>query len=72
VRLGDSVFIEMLRVIWVKRVARRLLWVRYLEESVDRRCCVRCGVPVSNSNLGGFGGRSALSGPLFCLSCEED
>jgi hypothetical protein len=36
-----------------------------------RRCC-RCGVFVGNSNLGGFSGKSALAGTLFCLSCADN
>jgi hypothetical protein len=35
-----------------------------------RRCCVY-GIVVRNRNLGGFSGRSALSGRLFCLHCED-
>ncbi len=34
------------------------------------RCCV-CGIVVRNENLGGFSGRSALSGRIFCLHCED-
>ena len=36
----------------------------------ERRCCV-CGVEVRNENLGGFSGRSALSGRLYCPDCED-
>jgi hypothetical protein len=35
------------------------------------RQCVVCHVPVTNQNLGGYNGRSALSGDLFCLSCAD-
>lgn len=35
------------------------------------RRCVACGVPVTNRNLGGNDGRSALSGPLWCLECAD-
>jgi hypothetical protein len=35
------------------------------------RPCVSCGVLVGNLNLGGYNGRSALSGKLFCLKCAD-
>jgi hypothetical protein len=35
-----------------------------------RRCCI-CGIEVRNENLGGFSGRSALSGRLFCGHCSD-
>jgi hypothetical protein len=34
----------------------------------DERYRVRCSVPVDNSNLGGYSGRSALSGKLWCYA----
>jgi hypothetical protein len=34
----------------------------------DERCCVCWGVVVTNRSLGGFDGRSTLSGRLWCLS----
>jgi len=34
------------------------------------RCCV-CGIVIQNENLGGFSGRGALSGRLFCPHCED-
>jgi len=37
---------------------------------VGRRCAV-CGCTVTNENLGGDNGRSALSGELFCLTCAD-
>jgi hypothetical protein len=40
-------------------------------EKQQLRNCVACGSPVSNRNLGGFAGRSALSGKLFCLACAD-
>ena len=35
------------------------------------RRCVSCDSPVTNQSLGGFGGRSALSGPVWCLQCAD-
>ena len=37
----------------------------------DKRECVCCGVPVTNRNLGGHSGKSALTGSLLCLRCED-
>ena len=44
---------------------------RLLEDESAPRCCGSCGIPVDNSNLGGWSGRSALSGLLWCLSCSD-
>ena len=35
------------------------------------RYCVRCGERVTNANVGGYDGRSALTGRLFCLACAD-
>jgi hypothetical protein len=35
------------------------------------RRCVSCGRFVGNSNLGGYDGKSALSGRLWCLRCAD-
>ena len=35
------------------------------------RCCVVCGVPVENLNLGGHDAPSAFYGPLWCLRCAD-
>ena len=35
------------------------------------RHCVACGSRVRNKNLGGNGGRSALTGPVWCLDCAD-
>jgi hypothetical protein len=35
------------------------------------RCCVACGTRVTNRNLGGYSGRSALSGSLWCERCAD-
>jgi hypothetical protein len=37
----------------------------------DDRRCHRCGVLVTNANLGGYSGRSALSGILYCERCAQ-
>ena len=37
----------------------------------EQRRCVVCGIAVGNKNLGGYSGRSALSGRLFCGHCED-
>ena len=37
----------------------------------QRRECVACGSAVTNRNLGGNGGRSALTGPVWCLRCAD-
>ena len=36
-----------------------------------KRSCVSCGRRITNRNLGGDDGRSALSGPLWCLRCAD-
>jgi hypothetical protein len=35
------------------------------------RRCASCDARVSNRSLGGFNGRSALSGVLFCQRCAD-
>ena len=35
-----------------------------------RRCAV-CAARVTNRNLGGYDGRSALTGDLYCLRCAD-
>lgn len=35
------------------------------------RQCVVCGCRVTNQNLGGYNGRSALSGALWCCECAD-
>ena len=35
------------------------------------RHCVACDSPVRNKNLGGNDGRSALTGPAWCLRCAD-
>jgi hypothetical protein len=35
-----------------------------------RHCCV-CGAAISNGNLGGYSGRSALSGVVWCVRCLD-
>jgi hypothetical protein len=48
-------------------------WQRELIRSrAPIRRCVVCGVQITNRNLGGYSGRSALSGPLWCLSCADN
>jgi len=36
-----------------------------------KRRCIACGFVVTNRNLGGFDGRSALSGVLRCERCAD-
>jgi hypothetical protein len=35
------------------------------------RRCVSCDTPVTNRNLGGFDGHSALIGSLWCYHCAD-
>jgi hypothetical protein len=35
------------------------------------RRCVACDTPVTNRNLGGYNGCSALSGELWCTDCAD-
>jgi hypothetical protein len=35
------------------------------------RRCVSCDTPVTDRNLGGFDGRSALTGSLWCYQCAD-
>jgi hypothetical protein len=44
---------------------RRSIW------AADPRCCSMCRTRVTNENIGGYSGRSALSGILFCQSCAD-
>jgi hypothetical protein len=41
-----------------------------MRRHASRRCVV-CNAPVSNRSLGGHSGRSALTGPLWCLDCAD-
>ena len=50
--------------------AYRLLVSLQARRVVVRRC-VSCDSRVTNQNLGGFGGRSALTGPVWCLRCAD-
>jgi len=36
------------------------------------RYCAVCGVRVTNRNCGGYEGRSALTGRLFCELCADE
>jgi len=38
---------------------------------VASRRCVSCDSRLTNRNLGGYDGRSALSGPLWCYHCAN-
>jgi len=38
---------------------------------MEIRRCVSCDSPVTNRNLGGCSGRSAMSGPLWCCQCAD-
>jgi hypothetical protein len=42
--------------------ARQLHW----------RYCAKCGERVTNANCGGYEGRSALTGRLFCQLCVDE
>jgi len=35
------------------------------------RRCVSCGCLITNRSLGGNSGRSALTGPVWCLYCAD-
>ena len=37
----------------------------------DYRRCERCACVVTNENLGSFGGKGSLSGPLRCTKCAD-
>ena len=55
-----------------ERATERLLAEqKFFVPETELRRCVVCGCAVSNKNLGGFNGRSALTGDLFCLSCAD-
>jgi hypothetical protein len=72
-RARESHEIQLLRLILSKLaeiqatiaspLVKRQLWPRF---------CVSCGVLVTNKNVGGFTGRSALTGKLFCSACADD
>lgn len=36
------------------------------------RYCAKCGERVTNENVGGYEGRSALTGRLFCTLCADE
>jgi hypothetical protein len=54
---------ELLRAYWVLTFLQRT--------KVPARRCVSCNSRITNRNLGGNDGRSALSGPVWCLSCAD-
>jgi hypothetical protein len=43
-----------------------------LPSNLDVRCCIACGDPVTKANLGGWSGRGALSGILWCEKCADN
>jgi hypothetical protein len=47
------------------------LFLQAFRQKPATRRCVACDVRVTNSNLGGSDGRSALSGPLWCRLCAD-
>jgi hypothetical protein len=54
------------------RASARLLPERkFFAPETELRRCVVCGAHVTNDNLGGYSGRSALGGDLWCLSCAD-
>jgi len=52
-----------------------LVWYRVLALlqalKVPVRRCVSCNSRLTNHNLGGNDGRSALTGPVWCLDCAD-
>jgi len=49
--------------------AYRFLLIAQPRRAVRR--CVACGRRVTNRSLGGWSGRSALTGPVWCLDCAD-
>jgi hypothetical protein len=37
-----------------------------------RRRCVSCNAIVTNRNLGGYNGRGAFTGSLYCINCADN
>ena len=37
----------------------------------NNRRCLRCAQTVTNVNLGGYSGKGALSGSLWCIECAD-
>jgi len=56
-------------VLQTQRLARCYRAFRFPQRK--KRKCGFCGGTVSNKTLGGFTGRSALSGNLFCYGCAD-
>jgi hypothetical protein len=55
-----------------KHVEQLAKWRGYLPEFCRSiRRCVACDSRVTNRNLGGSDGNSALTGPVWCLSCAD-
>jgi hypothetical protein len=54
---------EFLRAYWVLTFLQRT--------KVPARRCVSCNSRITNRNLGGNDGKSALSGLVWCLSCAD-
>lgn len=52
------------------KTAYRLLLLLQARQSLARRC-VCCNCRVTNRNLGGCSGRTALTGPVWCLECAD-
>jgi hypothetical protein len=44
---------------------------KFFARQPELRRCVACNVEVTNESLGGYDGRSALSGDLWCLACAD-
>ena len=59
----------------VVRLPRTYPQSRSLESCGNRRApqrrCISCYCRVTNSNLGGYSGRSALTGPVWCYRCAD-
>jgi hypothetical protein len=44
---------------------------KFFTPETELRRCVVCNAEVTNRNLGGYDGRSALTGNLYCLACAD-
>jgi hypothetical protein len=44
---------------------------KFFGRKTKLRRCVICKAEVTNQNLGGYDGRSALTANLYCLACAD-
>jgi hypothetical protein len=59
------------RLLPIYQVVAILQGSKFLASKTPLRRCVACDVRITNRNLGGYNGRSTLSGELWCTDCAD-